>query len=94
MIDDIISLHSQRDHSGKESFGREAVKQRANWEGDAFISHLPCSLIVARMVTLLPKLSHAKTILPAMQARTWYGKLSVTFMFVFPNKNPLCFGQF
>lgn len=70
------------------------MKQREEWEGDAFNSHLPRSLIVARMATLLPKLSHAKTILPAMQARTWYKKLSVTFMFVFPNKNPQCFGQF
>lgn len=29
-----------------------------------------------------------------MQARTLYEKLSVTFMFVFPNKNPLGFEQF
>ena len=57
-------------------------------------SHLLRLLITVRMVALLPKLSHAKTILPAMQARTLYEKLSVTFMFVFPNKNPLGFGQF
>ena len=33
-------------------------------------------------------------ILPAMQARTLYEKLSVTFLFVFSNKNPLGFKQF
>ena len=93
-IEHIISLHSQRDNSCEESFGRDAVKQHGEWEGDAFYSHLPHSLIVVRMATLLPKLSHAKTILPVMQARTLYEKLSVTFMFVFPNKSPLGFGQF
>ena len=125
-IENIISLHSQRDNknSCKESFGREAVKQHGEWEGDALNLHLPRLLIAARMAALLSKLSHATTIiilfgntnknvtdnfsynvlaciagriiiiLPAMQARTLYEKLSVTFLFAFSNKNPLGFKQF
>ena len=69
-IEDIISLHSQRDHSCKESFGREAVKQHGEWEGDALNLHLLCLLIAASMAALLTKLSHATTIINILFGNT------------------------
>ena len=69
-IEDIISLHSQRDHSCKESFGREAVKQRGEWEEDALNLHLLHLLFAASMAALLPKLSHATTIITILFGNT------------------------
>ena len=125
-IEDIISLHSQRDNknSCKESFGREAVKQHGEWEGDA-LNYAPSALAYCgenggfafktlrcynnnyfiweykQNVTdnfsynvLACIAGRIIIILPAMQARTLYEKLSVTFLFAFSNKNALGFKQF
>ena len=69
-IEDIISLHSQSEHSCKESFDREAVKQRGEWEGDALNLHLLRLLIAASMAALLPKLSHATAIITILFGNT------------------------